>query len=131
MAAVLLPDIFRDVMPGTTAGVMQLFAGGDEGLARTLLLAAKASDIYGEPAATSHDLEVRPRTAYRSVLLHFFYNLGVFLLRYARTACARRVSYRLINFLSLACCLLPRPQLLRCDQATCMQPTHVLCSTLI
>ena len=59
MVAVLLPDIFRDVMPGTTAGVMQLFAGGNEGLARTLLLAAKASDIYGEPAATSHDLEVR------------------------------------------------------------------------
>ena len=59
MVAVLLPTIFRDVMPGTTAGVMQLFADGDEGLARTLLLAAKASDIYGEPAAASHDLEVR------------------------------------------------------------------------
>lgn len=60
--AVLLPTVFRDIMPNTTAGVMRLFkasAGGDEGLAKTLLLAARASDVYGKPAATTHDLEVR------------------------------------------------------------------------
>ena len=62
VVAVLLPTIFRNTMPSTTAGVMRLFAktngGGDEGLAKTLLLAARPSDVYGEPAATPHDLEV-------------------------------------------------------------------------
>ena len=87
MLAVLLPTVFRDVMPGNTAGVMQLFAGGDEGLARTLLRAARASDIYGEPSATSHDLEVCDVFLRRLVFLSLFCVLELVLLLHAPYAC--------------------------------------------
>ena len=86
MVAVLLPDIFRDVMPGNTAGVMQLFAAGDEGLAQTLLRAARASDIYGEPSATPHDLEVFDLSL-GLFFLSFFGVLELVLLRHALYTC--------------------------------------------
>ena len=38
--------------------MMRLFASGSDALASALLSGCRPSDLYGEPAATPHELEV-------------------------------------------------------------------------